>query len=42
MPLLLKAIGFIVAFLLLVHWFTSGAEEITQGPSESPPSVYQR
>lgn len=40
MPLL-KAIGFIVAFFLLVHWLSGGVEEIVKGPPEEPVSVYQ-
>jgi hypothetical protein len=42
MPMPLKAIGFIFAFFLLVHWLTGGAEEIQEGPQEEPISVYQR
>lgn len=42
MPLLLKAIGFVFAFFVLVHWLTAGAEEIKKGPPEEPISVYQR
>lgn len=42
MPMLLKTIGFVFAFLLLVHWLTAGAEEIKKGPPQAPVSVYPR